>query len=437
MTVEGFNDSLQKGMGRAFLYVRDHGDEGVMQDILHHCVHNSCYDSQVEDRRAEWLLSIIEMTDSPEFYADSVIGSLYEAEEFWDVSQIFDLCSRLAQRGNKKARDALYRKFDLQEFNESYLGGDEIVAVDGLDGLLHVAKVIGKRLLDDEDYWDSGSIYSDACQQYGKSVVEELFLELSQNDASIAAFVNEAVESEESVDSSSKETPAERRRRMYPIERILSDVEEGKGAYPGYYRMFGRYATDDEVDAVYTKFIAEEREEQLLRYMWIFRRRKIPELSEKLLKLAKSEVEELRLAAISVLKNIEHPAVRALALELCGTEQQLPVISAVKLFVENYQDGDSSYIETILNDQENENTLHWGGMDVINVFERNPLKELAKCLLWVYEKTPCTHCREQAVKLLIDNKLLPSDVLYECQYDCVEDIRVMAHKGSGDRLSVT
>ena len=51
---------------------------------------------------------------------------------------------------------------------------------------------------------------------------------------------------------------------------------------------------------------------------------------------------------------------------------------------------------------------------------------LASCCLWVYEHTPCSLCRESAVKALLERERAPKTLLLECLWDCSKDIRAMA-----------
>ena len=69
---EEFHEALQKGLGRAYLYVNKYGDSQVRDSILYYCLHNPSYDAQCEEERAEWLISLIDLTENQDFYFSSV-----------------------------------------------------------------------------------------------------------------------------------------------------------------------------------------------------------------------------------------------------------------------------------------------------------------------------------------------------------------------------
>ena len=142
-----FVDALQKGKGRVVQHLQSCGAVDLQAEVLHACLNNLAYDVQCEDCRADWLISLIDLCGDEAFFSKRIVESLSCATEYWDVSQLFSLAERFARRGNKEARAAIIEKFEKQEFNESCLGGSQLVALDGINGLLQVADVSGGRLL--------------------------------------------------------------------------------------------------------------------------------------------------------------------------------------------------------------------------------------------------------------------------------------------------
>jgi len=70
--------------------------------------------------------------------------------------------------------------------------------------------------------------------------------------------------------------------------------------------------------------------------------------------------------------------------------------------------------------------LHCVGCDLLRL-----KKDLDKLdiLLWMYENTLCSYCRESVVNDLIERDLAPGWLVQECLLDCVAEIREMAAKG--------
>lgn len=419
-----FANALEKGLGRAYLYVEKNGDELIRDQLLHACLINQSYDRQCEDSRAEWLMSLINLSKNRDFYIPNIIASLASSSEYSDVNQLYELCKLIAEQGDESAKIAIYEKFDLQEFNKSYLGGDEIIQMDGLEGLLHVAEVIGKRLIEEEGYWDTDILYCQACEMFGKEPTDEFLVGHAKENRFVTAYLNELKKNEERRKPKDSRSHKERFRDEYPIERILDEINNGKGRYA--FMRFGRYATTDEIEKVYNLLISEISKEKLIRYLWIFRNRELPRLPQTITDLAFSSDHEIQDAAITAISNLSDPSVHDIAINICSNQNKKIALKAIELFVNNYQESDSKFIEPMLTNVADKDIMHWACLDAIKLFEKHPLEELTNTMLWVYENTPCTHCRNNATQLLIENGWLPETQLNECLYDCVNDTRELA-----------
>lgn len=421
-----FINALEKGFGRAYQYIEQNRDELIRDQLLHACLINQSYDRQCEESRAEWLMSIINLSKNRDFYIPKIIAALAASGEYSDVNQLYELCQFFAQQGDKSAKLAIYEKFDLQEFNESYLGGDEIIQMDGLEGLLHVAKVIGKRIIEEGGYWDTDILYCQACEMFGKEPTDEFLVGHAKENRFVTAYLDELKIHQDRGKHKDSRSHIEKFRDEYPIERILDDINNTKEKHLSIYLRFGRHATTDEIERIFSLLITETNNEKLIRYLWVFRRRELPRVSLAITDLVFSSDPKIQDAAIFALSQLTDSSIRDIAISLCSNEDKEIALKAIELFINNYQEGDSKYIDPILNTVEDKHILHGACMDTIKLFEKHPLKELVNVMLWVYENTPCTHCRNWAVGLLIEKGWLPEKQLNECLHDCVEDTRELA-----------
>lgn len=428
---EEFHDALKKGLGRAYLYVKQYGDSQVSDSILYCCLHNPSYDAQCEEQRAEWLISLIDLTENQDFYFSRIIDALMPSTDCWDTYQLFQLCGILAKRNFQAAKTVIYQKFDLQEFNESWLGGYEIIDLDGLTGLRYFIQRLGKRFTEEEDYWDDGEILDYAYEKLGKVQVTDYLQTASTTDSYIKRYLEQVKNHNTKKPSFSKESYIEKLRKKYSLERVLSNVENKKYNFPHTYIAFAKYAVEAELNLVFEKFLHETRKEQIVRYLWIFIKREVPRLDDKLFQLAMSEDKDIRTAAVETLKFCQNSSIRNLAIDLSKNQDDEFAICSVGLFIKNYQSGDNRFIESILIRINDEDTKHFVCMDLIKIFERHAVDELLTSLLWAYENTPCTYCREKIVKALINSSLIPQRLVDECQFDCVEDVRDLVRKYTG------
>lgn len=424
---EDFEKAFRLGLGRAYLYVREHGDEGLQDIILRHCLKNPCYDTQGEGSRATWLMSVIDLCKQPGIYNDKIIEALPKEDDDRDLLQLYDLCLILAERGDKQAKKEIYDRFDKQEFNEAWLGGDQIIALDGLDGLTHVAQILGQRMLKDPEYWD-GMTYKYACELFTKEKVDVHLGILAKKDEAVAAYLKNSYEIYEMwnkpKDLESEENLRERKRKEISFEIIQSDIEKAFKVR-GRFFSFGRYATDEEIKILYERMLKEERPEQLVRYLWIFRWRALPDIDDKLLSFCLSENDEVRYHAITALSNSIDKRVRDYAIREINLNQNYP-LQIIELFTNSFQKGDSVYIERVLFRSGNLEENFSRAYDVLRIFEKNSFEEMLTCLVWVYENIPCAHCRCRAVELLADHNMLPDTIRDEIKYDCCDDTKKYA-----------
>ncbi|MEW5858458.1 MAG: hypothetical protein AB1861_13925 [Cyanobacteriota bacterium] len=418
---EEFRDALQKGLGRAILYVREHGMEEVRDDILQACLHNFAYDPQCEKSRANWLLEIVSLTDDEEFYHQRILEALPNSTDFWDAHQLIELAAVLAQLGSKQARRAIYDKFDLQQFNESWFGGCQIVKLDGIEGLLHVAEVIGARLLKEQDSWEDDYLVTEAGERFGFETVMAALEERASTNANIRAYKDAIAKHSESV-----RTTHRNHQSRQTVNNILFKIEAASGSIPSFYSTFGRRASDEDIEHLFARLLAETRREQLIRYLWVFRRRTLPSLNRYLFELAESDDEELQDAAISAIANTKDKSVRDLAIRLLQEKPTSIYRGAIELFIKNYQPRDCQLIESVLYASENPNMFHALGCDLVNLAKAQGSPELASCCLWVYENTPCSICRKRIVEALLELDQATESLVLECLWDCSQDIRALA-----------
>lgn len=262
------------------------------------------------------MLELVELTNNEVLYHQRILEALPDVTDVWDAQQLLELAAALARRGFPQARRAIYDKFELQQFNESWLGGCQIIELDGIEGLLRVAEVIGARLLKDLEYWEDDYLVSEAGDRFGFETVMASLEEQASASANVRAY-KESVMKDRSLRADKHGLTNRTNRQACPtIKHILSKIEAASGSVFSPYSFFGSCASNEEIEHLFSRLLAETRREQLIRYLWIFRRRALPLLNRPLFDLAETNDEELQDAAIAAIANTEDMAVRDLAIRL-------------------------------------------------------------------------------------------------------------------------
>ena len=445
LTKNEFDDALHKGLGRAFLFIREYGDNEVQEILLHSLIHNLVYDNQCEGGRGDWLFSIIEMTNNLEFYEEEILKNVKNVEtwdtdqlldSFWDTVQLLDLLMAFAKRGSNKARRALYDTFDTQKFNESWVGGDQIIEVDGLDGFLHIAERIGKRLKIEDGYWEDDFMLREVKERFGTDHVERAIHERSKESEDLRSYLQK-IKITDSDKRETKEERLERYRKEYSLDKWLPALESPQGHFP--FLAFARCASDEDILHCFALLKNETDKAKKIKLLNIFQRRALPEFYDPLLNFACDEDEELCSASIAALSLLRDERVHQLAIEINELSNLQRKIYSIPLFYNNYIHGDNFVIEKILKSvpvNSDRDVIHHLVFDLVKLCEKNKSSEMNQILLWIYENSPCMNCRGKGVKMLLENNALTESMLAECLDDGDSEIREIALQAKNIKASI-
>ncbi len=419
MNVQEFEELLAKGLGRVVLYLRDHDSRPYHDSILHACLHNLAYDPQVEGDRATFMYDVVRCTKDQEFFRQRILQGLLEAHHDWDVRQLFHFTRLYAEQGDTEARDAMYEKFTRDSAEEHIEGGDEIVRLDGISGLLFVANCIGDKLLSDSEcFGDDYPIYV-AKETCGEVATMAALEEAAKGNKRVRAYMDNATAL---VEGSQRAFQQHQPLANMSYEEILRDVARRPTLVPrGRLSRWGQKADPMEIEKAADSLLQTDREEMLTAHLHIFQSRALPRGHDRLLKLAGEDNLEVSKAALRALRNVKHESVRMLAFELFGQGKANDEVAG--LLINNYEDGDHLLVESAISRTEDKHELHSLGFTILDIFQKNSTSNCRQSLVMLYEKGPCSSCREPCVEMLVSRSLIPDWMLGECEYDSNLDIR--------------
>lgn len=419
LTPDQFRVALEKGLGRAVLHIREHGAEGLRDHLLHACLHNVAHDTQLEGDRSGWLLSMIDITGEEAFYRERILEKIEVIDEVQeaDRKQLLCFAREFAKRGHEKFRQSIYRIFDSQKYDD-YNGDKEIVELDGVKGLLHVADINGLKLrIDPGCYWENGYLLNYAIKELGFSEAIGDLKKHSKNNTNIQAYMK-------AINASNKKMN-KLRKTKFSLKTILEMADNASGS-PGDYVGWGRTASDKDINSVFDNFLKEIRPKQILCYLKIFHMRGFPRIEPQLFDLVEFGEDRVRHIATWALFRLKDHKIHEFALNLLRNGV-LYCSFAIKLLEKNYQSGDFVLIQNALPVTDDKDEIHRIGSALVDLCQENNDPDLSELMLWVYEKTSCSICREQSVEKLLQWNSMPMDGVWECLFDCSEKIRVMAN----------
>jgi hypothetical protein len=321
-----FEGWLRKGLGRAAIFLKTHPSEPYRVPLLHACTHNLTYDSQCEESRGLYLVNLIEASSDAAFYRDGILSALAADDPETELGQLFEIAASFVANGDHELKLAMYAAFERFGFaNAGICCAEELVRLDGLHGMLFVAKSFG-GIEADERPWQFGNLVEALEKRDGKQAFPP---ELDR-------FVREWRDQEGHWEQE-RQKPPKPRQNYETLKLALTRA----GAM-----TWARTATPDELALVAEDLRIETDEDRLLAYLRMFRRHVFPQPIDRLLDLARAENDDIARAALVALSNVVDSRVRALGLDLITRLKWRGF--AVGLLIRNAERGDYRLLEGLL-----------------------------------------------------------------------------------------
>ena len=427
MTKKDFTYAMRRGLGRCVTAVR-RDPEKYRDIVLRACKKNIAYDAQVEGTRCWYVYTMVNAYPDPETFITAAVDALkkYRPRNDWDLLHLSELLMFFAMDGYHTAKTALDEKYaevleamfarknrpdgvfhELADLEQLGL----VLAVDP-KSFCRIAADFG-RLYQEKSYMLGGEFawfFSSKGDQYKKTMERA-----AQKNESIAFFMQR-----ERADISVKKEKWTDARENYPAD--LTGIRLS--------RWLERKADRDTIEQYARAYREQTQPELRAKALTAFAICPYPGDPGVVLEDIRSDCEVLRNAAWRALENIRDPAVRTFALENVCNGIHTPENFA--LLVTNCVPEDGALLESLLREQiaaKNWDGIHAAGMDIKRAFYKDSGIPHPKHLLpLLYEYTPCSFCRESAIRDMARHRMLTAEILNECLYDSSYDIRSYAAK---------
>ncbi len=406
---------MHLGLGRALVYARDHDVRQYRDVILDACLHCYSYDIQIEGTRADYMYEIVGLLPDKAFYHDAVLNSLAKTVDDWDAVQRFHFAACMATGGNDHAKRVMHDNYNPGPiYGESI--GVNFLDTDGIEGLLFVAEKMGALLLAKPDEVDIGWVASRSKDIFGEGATWNALRNAGRENPQIEAFrqASEASQKPHVKDPGREDTPS------VSYAELLKNITQNQ---PDLLWKWGEQASDQELELAARGLIAARDPKDQLRHVRIFTRRRFPLSPNALFALAEVEEERVGLWAVRALAHVTDPTVRELAFRLVKSDLWWRG-NPIALLNKNVEPGDHETVLVWFEAADDREVRHTLGMGLEEFWKQHPdEKTEARMLQSLYEKDPCSHCRERAVKRLIELDALTEQMRAECAYDANSDIR--------------
>ncbi|MEN6385206.1 MAG: HEAT repeat domain-containing protein [Phycisphaerales bacterium] len=434
---EQFKDALAKGLGRAMSHILQYGLDEMADIVLEACIHNTDYDAQCEDGKAKWLYEMFKNSSHYNNFRNAILSSFKASKEWNDIVQLCDLTSEMAFDGDGLAR-TVFKEFinsKITECKYDFIGDVNYIKLEGEEGVLEIARIYGQRLINNPEDDVPGILIE---TEEERRRFNALLKEHSYSDDRIKVFfehIDEDCGWGMDVTEQQREIERENKKNeflsMYTPEKIIEIAEEDSKESSWLYRRFGFYADENDLEIIFARLLEEKNDNVRKRLLKVFSRTALPRVDETIFEWIKSNDKEFRCAIILALSNCKDARVHNFAYERIksGKITGWPENLTFDLLIRNYQHGDSKIIMyALVNSKPDKVDIHSYVGSISDIADMNKTKELKDLLLWAYENTPCTNCREDIVVRLDAIGMLSSEILEECRFDSLERIRNFTNK---------
>jgi len=415
MNAQQFRESLHLGLGRGILYVRDHDVSEYRDVILDACLHCYSYDVQVEGTRADYMYELVRLLPDKAFYHDAVLSALAGSGDDNDAVQRFRFALRLSMDGHEYAKRMMHESYNPGPSRGESIGMN-FLDMDGIQGLLFIAERMGAVLLAKPGESDIGWIINRSKEEFGEQAAWDALRDAGRNSPNIEAY---RIACEASEAELHRKDPIREEIRAMSYAELLDRV-------PNKFSLlwtWGKQASDQELELAARGLLAAQDPKEKLRHLRIFNRRLFPLRPDTLITLAEGEDRLIGFNAMRALAHVSDPAVRALAFRIVKSDTGWRG-EAIALLNKNFEPGDHEIVLGWFEAEQDREIRHSFGTDLREFWKQHPDEgSEVQMLKSLYENSPCSHCREFALKRLIELNALTEEMRAECAYDANDDIR--------------
>ncbi|MBG8556134.1 hypothetical protein [Hymenobacter guriensis] len=416
---KSFIHSVRRGTGRADLIAEANPEIDFSADIIDAALKNYAYDGQAEPSRAHYLYQLYRLSSQQKRIRRAVLNALaQEREDTWTLTQLYELALRFAQDGDQGARRAMYRRFLRNPIHGSdWVGADEIMELDGWEGLKYIARTFGQALAKNPAGWQDDDLIRSFQQQHPAINVWQELHQLAEQDEDVRRYVQNI-----EATLAHHATLQRPRTQLATLEEILCAPRAG-------YRRFAlqkRGLEPNELRQLAERFVREKNNAVRENLLYVFTLFPFPLSYEPILALAQqkpSSKNRLTEFATYALRHLKGPAIREFALQrLLGTTR--PSVYT-DLLISNYQEGDAALLTTLVSRFHQEHTIEALACSYTEIYQANKTPECAAPLLALYHKMTCGLHRHTVVQLLLESQVLPAWLNEELPYDSYAGTRLL------------
>ena len=438
MTKSQFKETFKRGLGSAYIELKNSNHIEKYKDIvLWCCTHNTCYDMQCAGSRGTYLYNAIGLYEDKIFFEEAVIKRFEKKKlDTWLFDQLCDLLFQFSIDGSKRAKEALYKKYDTlftllsskRKIGSTCIERDNfewlcvwLTSLGGFRTFKKIVEQIGKFYIKTSNpniiYMDW--FYDNAQNKFGRKRIDNYMLKNAEISEPIAAFLKEV----KSYDNRKPQFDT----NLTLKELVNTCYEQSGYRSRGIANRFSRTASLEELTELAKIAVTEKNPEIKLGLLWIFRKKQFPLDESYIFELAESDNESIRDIAFDMMQHLASDRIHDYAVSLIKEKKE--VANSLSLLCSCYQSEDINLLaESVKGLPISYDIGGWHGvyMDVEDLLKNSSCRFEPGLFIHMYKQTLCSYCRSSLVQTMYKRKILSVEVLEECLYDSYDETRKFA-----------
>ncbi|MBC5836252.1 hypothetical protein G6N05_15275 [Flavobacterium sp. F372] len=417
-----FLNSLKLGTGKTYLILKQNPSIDFSDLIVKGAVENFAYDAQSEGSRANYIFKLIQKSKKKEKITSTILTKLVSKKtDDYGLDQLCDLAVLFHKHGNLKAKDALYKRFEKNIIDGYEIcGQSQMMKIDGINGVLKYAEIIGEILSKDvDDYEDSWRI--DYFQKENKQIdVYKEIEKASKENIFIGIFYKSILEHNWKI-------PRRKKIKRFTYEIVKEKIDSEKFFFIS--REKANELSVNEVEKLANEFLIEKNITRKEHYLSFFSKRKFPFDYQPILNIANSKSPKnsrLNEYAFECLQYFSAKEIRDIAIDKLKSEKN--TTDYLNLLVGNYEIGDYKILNNIADKSDDYDYIHSIVFGFLDIYKANKVKECKEPLEKIYHKMNCGLHRDDILEVLYENDVLCKEILTEMEFDSDEKVRKMFRK---------
>ncbi len=276
---------------------------------------------------------------------------------------------------------------------------------------------LGKLLATEEGFWVDGSELEIFDEIHGAGSAESFLRIEAANEPRIADYLTAVAATR------TRWEGIERRTLTQPVAEVVNDILTATHRFPRF-QGWGRKASEDDRRKVAELLGSVDDPVVLAKCLSCFAGTGFPTFDLKYLDHLRHPVPYVRTEAVSSLSHHPEGPVRDAGLDALRRGDWLDGLDLLRSSALAEDKAELfRALETLSGEDEN---FHSFVSAAVRILESNPAVGDVRIGLWIYERSPCMHCRGSAVEVLVQRGQCPSWVIEECLRDGSQSLRELA-----------